>query len=58
VGVDCVVVVAVSQSLGVYIFPERSFRLSLAALPFALAFFRGYVLDAEGLWGATSLKLR
>jgi len=63
VGTDCAAVVAVGQSLGVYISPERSFRFSLAAPPFALAFFRGvgYVLDAGGmcgLWGATSLKLR
>ncbi len=33
-----------------YISPERSFSFSLAAPPFALAFFRGvgYVLDAGG----------
>jgi hypothetical protein len=50
VGTDCVAVVAVNQSLGVYISPERRFSFSLAAPPFALAFFRGvgYVLDAGG----------
>ncbi len=31
VGVDCVVVVAVGRSLGVYISPERRFSFSLAA---------------------------
>ena len=47
---DCAAVVAVSQSLGVYISPERRFSFSLATPPFALAFFRGvgYVLDAWG----------
>jgi hypothetical protein len=43
---------AVGQSLGVYISPERSFRFSLAAPSFTLAFFRGMC----GLWGATPLK--
>jgi hypothetical protein len=38
VGADCAAVVAVGQSLGVYISPERRFSFSLAAPPFALAF--------------------
>ncbi len=37
--------------------PRRGrFSFFLAAPPFVLAFFRGYVLDAGGLWGATFLK--
>ena len=39
-GANCVVVVAVGRSLGVYISPERRFSFSLAASPFALASFR------------------
>jgi hypothetical protein len=60
VGADCAAVVAVGQSLGVYISPEGSFSFSLAAPPFALAFFRGYVLDAGGmcgLWGRNVSKI-
>jgi hypothetical protein len=49
VGADCAAVVAVNKSLGVYIAPERGFRFSLEAPSFALASFRGYVLDAGGM---------
>jgi hypothetical protein len=51
VGADCAAVVTVGQSLGMYISPESRFSFSLAAPPFAMASFRGYVLDAGGCVG-------
>jgi hypothetical protein len=50
VGTDCVVVVAVGRSLGVYISPEGRFSFSLTAPPLPWRFLgrMGYVLDARG----------
>jgi len=56
VGADCVAVVAV-KSRRVHLSGEE-FPLFSGGSAFWFGVFRGYVLDAGGLWGATSLKLR